>query len=94
MPYADLDNKHILYITAFGPANRPEKRRYKLAGMMRIEEPDGATYIQPVPSDSDQLIGIRFDSIEYVEPATHVRTGGDYDLTHYHADMVIGRRNV
>ena len=96
MPFADENQKHVLIVTVYGPPSKPEKHQYKLSGFMRVYDPantDG-TYLQPLPADVDQLIGIKFDKVEFVQPVANKNTGGDYDLTHYHADMKIGRRNA
>lgn len=94
MAYSDSNNKHILIMTQFGNPKKPHTLRWKLSGFMRVVEPTGETFMQPLPSDTDQTIGIYFDEVQYVEPVAHANVGGDYDLIHYHADMKVGRRNI
>lgn len=94
MPYSDSNNRHTLIITAYGNPKKPRTMKWKLSGFMRVTEPSGETYMQPLPSDSDQIIGIYFNDIAFTEPVAHASVGGDYDLTHYHADMVVGKRNA
>lgn len=94
MAFADENNKHALFITQYGNPKKPHTLKYKLNGFMRITDATGETYLQPLPSDSDQLIGIKFDELLFVEPVAHASKGGDYDLTHYHADMRVGKRNA
>jgi hypothetical protein len=92
MAFSDSNNKHTLIVTQMGNPKKPNTLKWKLNGFMRVTEPSGETFLQPLPSDSDQLIGIYFNAIDFVEPVAHASEGGDYDLTHYHADMVVGRR--
>lgn len=95
MPFSDQNNKHILIVTVFGPANKPDKQRFKLTGMMRIQDVASETFIQPLPADTDQLVGITFDRIEFVVPASSkMEDNGDFDLTHYHANMKVGKRSA
>jgi hypothetical protein len=94
--YAVDNNKHTLLVTVFGPANKPDKQTYKLTGMMRIQTPDSETYMSPLPLEIDELVGLKFDSIEYVRPqgADTSENAGDLALTHYNADMATGQRNA
>ena len=96
MSYAVDNNKHTLIVTAFGPPNKPDKQTFKLTGMMRITTPDSVTYMHPLPTDMDAIVGITFDNIEFVAPqgADTSSGAGDLALTHYHANMMTGQRNA
>jgi hypothetical protein len=50
--------------------------RFKIYQFMRVKNKEGTEYLEPIPSESFQLRGFKFDAVEYFEhPGT--RRGAD-----------------
>lgn len=86
MPYSTRDNKYTLIVYQY------PNGMYKLSGMMTVETAEGDVWMEPYDVEVENLVGMKFHSIEFQDPqGTDVSVdAGPLAMNHFNPDMNVG----